>query len=191
MRSFDFDIAGIGKGRARTASWTECESGATAVEFAFVALPLCAFLVAIIQMGVVFLAQNELETAVEKASRSLLIGATQQSGVTKDQFASAVCADLPALFTCSGVMVDLQTVASFASADTSTPSLTYDSKGKVTNSWQFTMGGAGDVMMLRVFYQFPVNNGPLRFNLANLPNGRRLLSAVAVFQVEPYSTLGP
>lgn len=176
---------------ARARVWTLCERGVTAVEFAFVILPLCAFLVAIIQIGVVFLAQNELETAVEKAARSLLIGSAQQSGVTRDQFVSSVCANLPALFTCSGVMVDLQTVDSFASADTSAPTLTYNSSGEVANKWRFAMGGAEAIMALRVFYQFPVTNGPLRFNLANLPNGRRLLSAVAVFQVEPYSTLGP
>jgi hypothetical protein len=88
-------------------------------------------------------------------------------------------------------MVDLQTAGSFAAADTSKPTLTYDAHGNVTNGWRFETGGAGTIMVLRVFYQFPVSNGPLRFNLANLPGGKRLLTAVSVFQVEPYSAMGP
>jgi Flp pilus assembly protein TadG len=173
------------------ARFTTCRSGLAAVEFGFVAIPLFAVLIAIIQIAIVFLAQNELETAVEKAARSLLTGQVQQSGLKQDQFQKTVCANLPALFTCTGVMVDLQTAGSFASANTSTPTLTYDSKGKVTNSWQFQTGGSDTIMVLRVIYQFPVIPGPLSFNLANLPNGTRLLMASAVFQVEPYATLGP
>ncbi len=170
---------------------TACQSGLAAVEFGLVALPLFAILVAIIQIAIVFLAQNELETAVEKTARTLLTGQVQQNGLTQAQFISTVCANLPALFTCSGVMVDLETAGSFASANTSTPTLKYNSKGQVTNTWQFQSGGAETIMVLRVIYQFPVMSGPLGFNLANLPNGARLLMASAVFQVEPYSTMGP
>ena len=174
------------------ARFTACRSGLAAVEFGFIALPLFAILVAIIQIAIVFLAQNELETAVEKAARTLLTGQAQQNGLSREQFISTVCANLPALFACpAGIMVDLQTASSFAAANTSTPTLTYNSKGQVTNSWQFQTGGAETVMVLRVIYQFPVIPGPLSFNLANLPNGTRLLMASAVFQVEPYQILGP
>ncbi|MBU3886976.1 pilus assembly protein [Methylosinus sporium] len=164
-----------------------CRRGAAIVEFAFVAAPLFAILIAICQVGVVFLAQQELESAVEKSARTLLTGEVQKSGLNREQFTTKVCGGLTALFTCSQVLVDLQTASAFSSVDTSAPTLTYDSSGKVTNSWKFQTGGVGSILVLRVIYQFPVVGGPLGFNLANLANGRRLLMATAVFQVEPYS----
>jgi len=168
-----------------------CRRGIAAVEFGFIVAPLLAFLISIIQIGIIFVAQNELETAVEKSARTLLTGKVQQNNVNQSTFVSTVCSNLPALFSCSGVMVDLQTASSFDSADTSTPVLTYDQNGNVTNNWQFQTGGAGAIMVMRVLYQFPVAIGPLRFNLANLRNGKRLLMATAVFEVEPYNNLGP
>ncbi|MBG0811715.1 pilus assembly protein [Methylosinus sp. H3A] len=173
--------------RPRGAGFVACRRGAAIVEFAFIAAPLFAVLIAICQVGVVFLAQQELESAVEKSARTLLTGEVQKNGLDKAQFATKVCGGLTALFTCSQVMVDLQTASAFSSIDTSAPTLTYDSSGNVTNSWKFQTGGVGSILVLRVIYQFPVVGGPLGFNLANLANGKRLLMATAVFQVEPYS----
>ncbi|MBY6239864.1 TadE/TadG family type IV pilus assembly protein [Methylosinus sp. Sm6] len=164
-----------------------CRRGAAAIEFALVATPLFALLIGILQIGVVFLAQQQLETAVEKSARTVLTGSAQKSGLTQAQFASALCANLTVLFSCSQVMVDLRSASAFSAADTSAPTLTYDASGNVTNSWSFDMGSAGAVMVLRVMYQFPVVGGPLNVSLANLGNGKRLLMATAVFQVEPYS----
>jgi Flp pilus assembly protein TadG len=177
-------------GRRLISSWRADERGVAAMEFGFVALPFFGILVAVFQIGLVFLAQNELETAVEKSARQLLTGQAQQGGVTQSQFTSTVCSNLPVLFACSGIMVDVQAGGSFSSANTSTPTLTYNSQGQVTNNWNFNIGAAGNVVVLRVFYQFPVIPGPLSFTLANLSNGTRLLMATSVFAVEPYSSSG-
>lgn len=160
--------------------------GTVAVEFAMVALPFLAMIVAIFQVGVVLLAQQELETAVEQASRLVLTGQAQNQKLTQNAFTTKVCGYLPALFKCANVMVDLRTADSFAAADASTPTLTYDKKGQVTNVWQYQSGARGDIVVLRVMYQYPVLLGPLHFNLANLSNGARLLMATAVFKNEPY-----
>jgi Flp pilus assembly protein TadG len=176
----------------RAARLLACERGATAVEFAMVALPMFAVLIALLQVGIIFLAQGELETAAEKAKTQLFTGQAQQNGVTQAAFQSTVCSYLPALFTCSGVMVDIQnlgvsnTGGNFGGANTSAPTLTYNSNGSVSNTWGFNVGGANSVLVLRVFYQFPIVSGPLGFALANLPNGTRLLMSTAVFQVQNY-----
>jgi Flp pilus assembly protein TadG len=162
-------------------------SGAAAVEFAVIATPLFALIIGILQIGVIFMAQQQLETAVEKSARTVLTGQAQQGGVTQSQFASALCANLTLLFKCSDVMVDLRSASAFSAADTSAPTLTYDVSGNVTNSWSFEMGTVGTIMVLRVMYRFPVVGGPMSFGLANLGNGKRLLMSTAVFQVEPYS----
>jgi len=158
--------------------------GVTAVEFGMIGLPFLALLIVMLEIGIVCFAQQELETAVEQAGRIVLTG--QTTSLSQTQFSSKVCGFLPALFNCSGLMIDLQSATSFSSANTSTPTLTYDSKGNVTNTWIYNTGSKGDVMVLRVLYQFPVWPGPLGFNLANLSNGKRLMMATAVFQNEPY-----
>jgi len=158
--------------------------GVTAIEFAMIGLPFIALLVVMFEIGIVCFAQQELETAVEQSARIVLTGQTKN--VSQAQFSNKVCGYLPALFTCSGIMIDLQSATNFASANTSTPTLTYDADGKVTNTWTYNTGTKGDVMVLRVLYQFPIWPGPLAFNLPNLANGKRLLIATAVFQNEPY-----
>jgi Flp pilus assembly protein TadG len=173
--------------RTATAFVTD-SAGATAVEFAFVAPILIGLLIAIIEVGLVFLAQNELETAVERSARELLTGQVQQGTVSQAQFTSTVCSYLPGLFNCSNLMIDVNVASSFSSANTSDPSLTYNAQGQVTNTWNFNAGSSGSIVVLRVMYQFPVFPGPLNFSLANLSNGSFLMMATSVFQVEPYAS---
>lgn len=161
--------------------------GAAALEFALVAAPFVAMIFAILQIGLIYLAGNELETAVERAARPLLTGSAQQASLTQSQFLTSVCSYLPALFSCSGLMVDLQVASAFSSANTAKPTLIFDSSGKVTNQWSFSTGSSGSILVLRVFYQFPILFAPFGRSLANLANGDHLLMATAVFQVEPYA----
>lgn len=161
-------------------------SGATLVEFAFVAGPLIALLIATLQVSLVFFAQQNLETTTEKATRQLLTGQAQGAGMTQSQFQSAVCSKLAAFMKCANVLVDVQNVADFTSANTSSPTLTYDSHGNVSNSWTYKPGGAGQITVVRIMYVWDVAKGPLGFDLSTLSNGKRLLIATAVFKTEPY-----
>ncbi len=157
--------------------------GAVAIEFALIAIPFFLIVMATVQTAVVYMAQQELETVTEQASRYILTN--QATSYTQTQFANKVCAQVVALFNCSGLMVDVETAASFSSANTSAPSLTFNSSGQVTNTWQFSPGSNGDIVVVRVMYQWPIFLKPFGFNLANLSNGNRLLMATAVFRNEP------
>jgi hypothetical protein len=81
----------------------------------------------------------------------------------------------------------VQVENAWTSANTSSPALTFDSQGKVTNTWQFNPGVAGDIVVLRVMYVRPVVLGPFGFNLSNLSNGNRLIMGSAAFQNAPSS----
>jgi len=161
------------------------EEGATAVEFALVATPFLALLVAIIQTMIVFFAQRLLDEVVSQASRTIQTGQAQASNLTQSQFASWVCQKTVILFTCGNFMVNVQSSAAFSSASTTTPTLTFDSHGNVTNTWNYQLGNPGDIVVVQVMYQWPVVLGPLGFNLSNLPNGNRLLVSSNVFKREP------
>jgi Flp pilus assembly protein TadG len=160
--------------------------GAAAVEYAFVALPFFGLVFAILQTAVVFMAQQQLETATEQAGRFVMTGQAQNDALTQAQFGTLVCNQVSALFKCSNIMIDVQSPSGFSSATTSAPALTFNSTGQVTNTWSYNLGSPGSIVVMRVMYQWPLVKGPLSFNLANLANGNRLLIATAVFKNEPF-----
>ena len=97
-----------------------------------------------------------------------------------------MCSQSAALFNCNNFMINVQNYSSFSAASTSTPTLTFNSQDQVMNSWAWSPGNPGDIVVVQVMYQWPVVLGPLNFNLANLSNGNRLLVSTAVFRNEPY-----
>jgi Flp pilus assembly protein TadG len=160
--------------------------GATAVEFALVAAPFIALLIALFQTALVFFAERVLDETVEEASRIIMTGQAQSGGLTQAQFANWICSNTYALFNCNNFMINVQNYSSFSSANTAPPTLTFNSQGQVTNQWSYNTGGANDIVVVQVMYQWPIVLGPLGFDLANLDNGNRLLISTAVFKNEPY-----
>ncbi|WP_454648548.1 TadE/TadG family type IV pilus assembly protein [Bradyrhizobium liaoningense] len=171
--------------RNRCRAFSRDKSGATAVEFALVAAPFLALIIALIQTFLVFFAQQTLESIVRQSARLVMTGQVQSAQMTQAAFKQKVCEQIVILFNCNGLMVDMQVATSWTSANTGMPNLTFDGSGKVTNTWQYDPGAAGDIVVLRVMYVWPVVLGPLGFNLSNLSNGNRLIMSSAAFQNEP------
>jgi Flp pilus assembly protein TadG len=172
--------------RRRWRAFGADQTGATAVEFGLIGAPFIALLVALIQTFLVFFAQQLLEQVVIQSSRMILTGQAQAQSLTQSQFASAVCSNVVILFNCSNLMIDVRVAGSWTSANTGAPTLTFDASGNVTNTWQFNPGNQGDMVVVRVMYQWPVFLGPLGFNLSNLSNGNRLIMASTAFMNEAY-----
>jgi Flp pilus assembly protein TadG len=161
------------------------ESGANAVEFAIIAAPFLALSVGIIQTFLVFFGQQLLESVVQQSGRLIMTGQVQAASMTQSQFANTVCSEVVIIFNCNNLMIDVESYSSFSVANTSLPVLTFNAQGQVTNTWNYSPGNQGDVVVVRLMYQWPVFVGPLGFTLANLSNGNRLLLATAAFQNEP------
>jgi len=185
-------LAGGATRLSSSPAFFRCRKGATAVEFALVAAPFMALLVAILQSALVFFAGRVLDEVTEEASRYIMTGQAQQGNVNQAGFKTYVCtgsntsALVSALFTCSNIMVNVQNYADFASASTTSPTLTFNPNGTVSNTWNYNTGNPGDIIVVQVMYQWPVVLGPLSMNLSNLSNGNRLLVSTAVFKSEPY-----
>lgn len=180
--------------RGRFGAFIRDSKGATAVEFALVATPFLALIAALIQTFLLFFAQSVLQNAVRASARQILTGQvqTQDASLTaaaaQTAFRNTVCQNANVLFTCTsttGLMVDVQVANNWSSANAGMPTLTYDANGNVTNTWQFNPGNAGDIVVVRVMYLWPVFFGPIAFNMANQANGSRLIMASAAFQNEP------
>jgi hypothetical protein len=99
-------------------------------------------------------------------------------------FKQAVCTKIYGLFDCAnGVSVDVKTFNTFSSISLPTP---IGTNGVMTNNFTYQPGGPGQIVVVRLFYQWPVYVSLLGFNLADMAGGKRLLAATVAFRNEPY-----
>jgi Flp pilus assembly protein TadG len=157
--------------------------GSAAIEFALVAPVFFALLFAIIETAIVFFASQVLETITQNSARMILTGQAQTGAYTQAQFQSYVCTQIPALFTCANVYVDVQSYPAFSSVTITDP---IDASKNFVNNMNYSPGGPGDIVVVRVFYQWPLFVTGLGYNISNLAGSKRLLSATAAFRNEPY-----
>ncbi|MHA6298669.1 TadE/TadG family type IV pilus assembly protein [Devosia sp. CAU 1758] len=165
------------------------ERAVTAVEFGMLALPFFAIVGAILQTSVVFLAAQVLESAVNDASRAIRTGQVQTGSVTLEQFRADVCGRLFGLFAdCDGLHVRVNVVTNFQSASVAPPlaaDCTAPCDWSEAETW--TPGVGKSVVLVQVYYRYPVvvQLGPL--GMSNMGDGRRLIGSATVFQNEPFS----
>jgi Flp pilus assembly protein TadG len=171
-------------GRAR--AFGRAEDGATAVEFGLVALPFFALLLAIIESALLFLAGQNLESAVDNNARLIRTGQAQESKLNGTTFIAKVCAEAIVLPDCTNNLhVDVRTYTSFGTMTTGKP---IDSNGNADYStFMFDAGHGGSLVLVRVYYEWPTFSRLLGLNFSNLSNGKHLLAAVAAFKNEPFA----
>lgn len=181
---------------ARPAILTD-RRGAVLVEFALVAAPFIALLLAILQSSLAYLAQEALESAVETAARGIVTGQTQAAdlaglgkGMTKAQlaerFRSKGCQALPGFLSCARLFVDVKSVAAGTAIPTngSLP-LTFDAgTGKFTDL-SYDVGSQGSLVTVRFIYLWPMPVAPAA-DLSPLSGGPTILVATSVSKTEAY-----
>jgi Flp pilus assembly protein TadG len=159
------------------------EDGAAAVEFAMVAAPFLAMVFAIIETAMVFFAGQALETAAADSARLIMTGQAQNAGFDQAKFKQAVCSKIYGLFNCAGgLQIDVKSYPSFASVPSAKPI----TDGNLDNNFTYQPGGPGDIVVVRLMYQWPVYVSLLGLNLADLSGGKRLLMSTVAFRNEPY-----
>ncbi|OYW16074.1 MAG: hypothetical protein B7Z39_02665 [Novosphingobium sp. 12-64-8] len=171
--------------------------GAAVIEFALAAPLLIAMLVSTLEIALVYLAQEGLETAVEASARYVLTGQAQTNfkGV-KDasgnvittpqaQFKAYACSVLPPMLECPNLYIDVTTATSYSASSLTLPTFTYDAQGKVTNTFNYAPGTQGAIVVVRFMYNWPVIS-LFGFDIANQPKSRRLLLATSVLKSEGY-----
>lgn len=168
---------------AQIARFAATREGATAVEFALIAPPFLATLIAILEVAIFLFAQQVLQNAAVEAGR--LFMTNQAQNLTQAQFQTQVCPMVSALFSCSSLMVNVQSAASTSGVTTAPPTLTFNSQGQVTNTWSFDPGTPGQIMVVQLIYQWPIVSGPFGYVISSLGNGKAEIMGVSAFRVEP------
>ena len=160
------------------------QDGAAAIEFGLVALPFIALVFAILETAIVFFAGQTLEAAANDSARLILTGQAQTQGLTQSTFKTQVCSRIVALFDCSGGMsVDVKTYTNFASVNNNNPVV----NGQLdTSGMGYAPGGPGDIVVMKLYYAWPIYVTLMSDNLANLSGSKRLLVATVAFRNEPY-----
>ena len=171
--------------------------GSAAVEFALVAPAFFALLFAIIESAIVFFAGQVLETITQDSARLIATGQAQTGQVplcqppgqpapvpcTQATFKNYVCSQIPALFDCAGVYVDVRNYPAFTNVVINSQ---IDANKNLITNMQYSPGGPGAIVVVRLFYQWPLFVTGLGYNISNLSGNQRLLSATAAFKNEPY-----
>jgi Flp pilus assembly protein TadG len=158
--------------------------GSAAVEFALVAPVFFALLFAIIETAIVFFAGQVLETVTQDSARMIMTGQAQTGGYSQGQFKDYVCGRITVLFDCvNGIYVDVQSYPAFTNVSITDP---IDGSKNFIPTMQYSPGGPGDIVVVRLFYQWPLFVTGLGYNISNLSGSKRLLAATAAFRNEPY-----
>ena len=179
------------------------ERGSPVFEFAFAGPAFIAMIIAVLNVSLIYLAQEGLETAAEASARLIMTGQAQKysgttsggatyTGMTQADFLAAACKTLPPFLTCNRLSVDVTTVNSFSAAVTGAQTLTYNSNGTISNTFSYAPGISNgtaaqtQIVVLRLTYLWPVGTGPLGFNLAGEQGGNHKLTSSSVLLTENY-----
>jgi Flp pilus assembly protein TadG len=166
------------------------DDGSAAIEFGLVIVPFLGLMFAILETALVFFAGQVLETAVADSARLILTGQADSAGYNATTFKTQVCNRLLALFDCTKLQLDVATTTSFSVANLSRP-LVPDplNPGKMkvdTSSFGYQSSNPGQIVVVRVVYEWPTFVRGLGLNLSDLSDGNRLLMSTAAFRNEPY-----
>ncbi|WP_343525785.1 TadE/TadG family type IV pilus assembly protein [Sphingomonas sp.] len=170
--------------------------GGAIVEFALVATPFFALLLAIIQTSLAYFAQEALETAVEVAARGIVTGQTQAADIQSggqgmsqsqlaERFRQAGCKALPVFLTCSRLYVDVKSAPSGTGLVNNALQLSFDPSGKPTNAFSYSLGTQGSLVMVRFIYLWPMQIAP-KADLSPATAGQTVLMATSVSKSEAY-----
>jgi Flp pilus assembly protein TadG len=173
----------FGRRAKRRTGFLADQRGALAIEFAILALPFFALVGAIMETAEVFLASQLLDSAVQDASRQIRTGEDQSQDFDLGKFRTQVCDGLFGLFNCDNLEIKVNTVTDFADATASVPATPAD----LAKWTSYEPGTGSDIVMVQVYYKWPVILNFGGFSLATSPDGTHLMGAVRVFENEPFT----
>ena len=162
--------------------FSRAQKGATAVEFAFIAIPFFTLIFAIFELGLVFLVSITLEKALMTADRKIRTGEFKIGD--KQTFLTTVCGQMPVpMDSClSAISLDVRVMPSFSDVD----GLEHPLPGKTC----WNPGGANSVILVRGYYKWPIIT-PLLQDAVGGSGGDREISYAAAFRNEPYDNVVP
>lgn len=170
--------------------WGTDVGGATAIEFAIIAVPFFLFIFGIIGTGLHFFTVSTLELAVEGSSRKIRTGQAQTGGVSLAEFKEMITDQGTGLIKPGHLNLHIQKSSNWAEL---VPVECLDGNGRLTpptgspsDSVNEYASGSGEVILVTACYEWDLAQ-PLAFmGFGNMANGSSLIRVATTFRTEPY-----
>lgn len=161
--------------------------GATALEFALLAIPFAILVFAIIECCISFAGQQVLTNVTDDVARRIRTGQLRPADLNEQKLKAIICADLSIIVAehCPGLEVDLKQYSSFAQAAAVRTKITADNDLD-TSGFAVAPGPSMSKNMLRVFYKWPVMTDFISKQVSNLKGNKTLHFATVTWQNEPF-----
>jgi Flp pilus assembly protein TadG len=179
-------------GRLQGVGFLRDRRAGAAVDFALTLFPFLMVLLVMINSALILLAGQVLQTAATSAGRLVLTGQAQTANYTAAQFKNNVCASLTVMFNCaSNLYIDVESTSTSSFSNISLANPTNANGTLNTSGFGYSMGNPGDLVIVRLIYQWPIAASGLVGAVMNpiSPTNYTLVATVA-FRNEPYAT-GP
>ena len=166
--------------------YRKSQDGVTAIEFAIVAPPFLALMLAVFEVGIMLFSEYVIEHGVGKAARMIRTGEVQTANMTVSEFKALVCGNLAGYLDCeTNLKVDVRKFADFDEV-TLPPPLGADGEFSAGIGGNYDPGAPYEVVVVRVYYAWSLFTPGLTL-MDNMSDGRRLLAAGAAFRNEPFA----
>lgn len=163
------------------------QSGATAIEFAFVAAPFFFMMFALLELGMLFVMDVVLETAVSQTGRLVRTGQAHERAMSVAEFRQEVCSRMGIFESQCGerLVVDVRVLPRFTGQ---TPPDPVDDEGELSeDGLVFAIGGPRDIILVSAWYPQSLFT-PLVSQGAERVAGQRVLNATTAFRNEPFGS---
>lgn len=174
----------------RSKLFSRNEDGATAIEFAFVAIPFFALIFAIIELAIIFFINSALSNAVSEAGRVIRVGQFQNCGA-EDRFKALVCENMSELGQCSqNLVVNVISEPSFNDVvvpDNRNVTIDPATGEPVLPADSFDQADASTPVVVSATLYYRLALPPQLTRLESIPNtGLRILKSTTAFRTEPF-----
>ncbi|WP_315919206.1 TadE/TadG family type IV pilus assembly protein [Mesorhizobium sp. SP-1A] len=172
-------------------------SGATAIEFAALAIPFSLLVFAILESCIAFAGQEVMANATDEVARQIRTGQLRADAVkagTPSMVQQLICQRLEIIVAkgCPGLLVDLRNFTDFSDAANAKFAIVngdivlMNNGVKDPRGFVVDPGGSESRNMLRVFYKWPVMTDLLAKSMANLNGNATLHFTSITWQNEAY-----
>jgi Flp pilus assembly protein TadG len=159
-------------------------SGATAIEFALVAMPLFLTIFVILECALHYFVGTSLDMAVQRTSRQIRTGQVQALALDQAAFKSAVCHEMKDLFGCrEKLRLKVDVVADVGDPTQSDPT---DRDGNLVVEDSFNTGRSGDVLLVQAFLPWPAFARLVSLSGERTSEGDYILRSSTLFRNEPF-----
>lgn len=150
-----------------------------------VSIPFFLMMFAVLEVGLLFILDATLESAVTQTGRMVRTGEAANRGFTSAQFKTELC-DRMTIFSgdCDNrAFVDVREIVAFDTDDLPDPM----EDGELNGADDFYQSGAaGSLMLVRVWYTHPVFTPLMERMLKRTSDNKTVLVAATTFRNEPF-----